>query len=370
MTPHAASIRPRFRFQWLADPGRRPIDWLDDDTWIPDGRRRVYRWAKQGLTVAFETLDAGETVLLPAYVPGGVTWAALHAGLDVRYYPVAADLTLPVGEISRLIRTVEPAAVQFIHYFGFVDEGFDSLVSVAREHGALVVEDCARGLFGRDENGTPLGSRGDLAVFCPHKTLPVPDGGIAVSRNGLELPEPSPTRDWRHDARYLLGSLRDRVPVDVVPDAVFGRSHTGEVDDVEPEEALAGASPLTAFGLARCRPAVVSAKRRARYRCLRGLLDGRERFRVVTGTVHEGACPYGVVGVLDSEAERDELFRGLRSAGLPSEVLTWPPVHRREEVRGFEGAERLRKRSIVFPTHQQLSWATVGRLAAHVAEWE
>ncbi|WP_336023560.1 DegT/DnrJ/EryC1/StrS family aminotransferase [Halobellus salinisoli] len=369
MTHHVAPIRPRFRFSWLLDPCPRSIGWLDDDSWIPRGHRRVYRWAKQGLTAAFETVKPEETVLLPAYAPGGVTWAARNAGLDVRYYPVSADLTLPLAEIRQRIRSIGPAAIQVIHYFGFVDEGFDELVSIAHEHDALVIEDCARGLFGRDENGRLLGSRGDFAVFCPHKTLPVPDGGIVVSQTDARLPEAPPTWNWRHDAQYLFGSLRDRIPVDLVPEALLGQFHSSDAEEVAPEESLAGPSPLTSFGLARCQPAAVRSARQARYRVLRALLDGSDEFRVLSGDVYDGACPYGVVGIADSATARQQLFRELQTDGLPCEALTWPPVYRHEEVHGFEESTALRNQLLVLPTHQQLSWSTIGRIAAHVIEW-
>ena len=50
--------------------------------------------------------------------------------------------------------------------------------------GVAVIEDAAHGLFSLDPAGRPLGSRGDAAVFCPRKSLGVPDGGAVLVRDG------------------------------------------------------------------------------------------------------------------------------------------------------------------------------------------
>ncbi|RLM54048.1 hypothetical protein DVK02_11520 [Halobellus sp. Atlit-31R] len=359
--------QPWFKLRWLIDPRRPRVDWLHADEWVPSGSRHLYEWAKQGLEATFETLEPGSTVLLPSYVPGGVTWAALTAGLDVRYYPVAKDLTLPTAEVAERIRTVDPDAVQFVHYFGFVDESLDELVSVARARSALVIEDCARGLFARDRQGRLLGSVGDVALYSLHKTLPVPDGGLLVSRREpLSKPRASPAK-LRSAARHVVGSVLARSPVSTGSDRQIGRSAEQSVDAVAPARNRAEPGALTRRGLARCDPDVVRSKRQGRYRALRELLVDCDRVRVLSGDLHEGACPFGVAALAGSAAERAEIFRALRDADLPCEVLTWPPVHRHRAAREFTGARVLRSRLLVLPTHQQLSPAAIGRMAAHVS---
>ncbi|MGQ4556056.1 DegT/DnrJ/EryC1/StrS family aminotransferase [Halobellus sp. GM3] len=363
----ATPAHPSFRLRWLFDPRAREIPWLDDDEWLPAGERELYSWAKQGLRAVFDRLEPGSTVLLPAYVPGGVTWAALDAGLDVRYYPVNSDLTLSVSAIADRIRAVDPSVVQFIHYFGFVDDGFDALVSVARAHDALVIEDCARGLFGRDRSGRLLGTAGDVALFCPHKTLPVPEGGILVSRIGA-LPDPGEIHGgWRAAPRHIGRSLLARTPIDAADEPRIDQTGYG-LESVAPPRRLSAPGPLTYRGLARCRPATVRSVRGGRYRALRELLRDADRLTVLSEPLYDGACPFGVVGATDSAAERNEIFHEFRRAGLPCEVLTWPPVYRHRHVRAFRGAEALRSRLLVFPTHQQLSPSAIGEMAAVVTD--
>src|SRR5439155_6559464 len=48
-------------------------------------------------------------------------------------------------------------------------------------HRLRLIEDCALSLFSR-ENGTWLGSVGDLALFSVYKTLPLPHGGFLVTK--------------------------------------------------------------------------------------------------------------------------------------------------------------------------------------------
>jgi len=380
MRLRAAPERPTFRLRWLLDPRPRDIEWLDDEEWLPPGDRALYQWAKQGLRAVFHDAGSGSTVLLPAYVPGGVIWAALDAGLDVRYYPVAEDLTLPVSAVADRIRSVDPEIVQFVHYFGTVDAAFDDLVSVARERNATVIEDCARGLFSRDRTGRLLGSVGDVALFCPHKTLPSPEGGILVSRKG-GLPDPgSPSGTWSRTARYVVRSVLARSPVDIAEQSpAASRTQSGDVtaesridqagyglESVTPDRRCSAPGFASRRALARCRPERVRAARQARYRALRELVAEADGIRLLSDELHEGACPFGVVALADSATVRERIFRGLRNSGLPCEVLTWPPVYRDEAVRSFEGAETLRRRLLVIPTHQQLPPETIGEIAAAV----
>ena len=64
---------------------------------------------------------------------------------------------------------------------------------LAEQHGLPLIEDCALSLLSADGD-TPLGTTGDVAIFCLYKTLPVPNGGAMVV-NGprrYSLPEPPP----------------------------------------------------------------------------------------------------------------------------------------------------------------------------------
>lgn len=365
--PHAID-RPRFRLRWLVDrTAAEQASWLDDPRWVPEGERRLYARAKQGLYAVLRESEDGGTVLLPSYVPGGVTWAALAAGFDVRYYPVNADLSLPADAVRDRIGDVDPAATVFVHYFGFPDEAFEELASEVRSRDALVIEDCAHAAFGRDRDGKLLGSTGDLALFCLHKTLPVPNGGLVVSRHATPPPPGERVAEWNVVPRVAASRLArwGRYPLD--PEPTTGRSDHVAVSSVAPDTPIASPGRLTALGLPHCRPDDVQSIRRRRYRSLRSAVDDDPVLDVVAPEAHAGASPYGVTAMAPDAESRHRYLRTLRRRGLPCEAFTWPSVHRAAEQRSYTGAEALRERLLVLPTHQRLAEADVERIAEAIA---
>lgn len=364
--PHAVG-HPRFRLRWLATQSSE-VSWLHDDDWVPSGNRALFSRVKQGLHAALSAADRDGPVLLPAYVPGGVAWAAMEAGFDVQYYPVNADLSLPVEAVRERIAEFDPGAIVFVHYFGFVDDAYEELSAVAESHGALVVEDCARGLFSRDRSGQLLGSTGDVALFCLHKTLPVPNGGIVVTRH-TDLAEPRDRiGEWwtvprvaALSAARLAGIPRDRNPT-------IERPRDRSAAAVSPSVLSSRPGRLTERGLSQCHPERVRSTRQGLYRSLRELLVEDDDIEVVSPPVHDGTSPYGVAALAPSTEARFRYLRTLRRHVLPCDVLTWPPICRHAEASSFAGAETLRSRLIVFPTHQQLDGSVVGRIAQLVRD--
>lgn len=367
MSSGPASELPRFRLRWLLDETPARPAWLDDEEWIPQGDKQLYSQAKQGLYAWLSAFEGDGPVLLPAYVPGGVTWAVLAAGFDVRYYPISSDLSLPVEDVSAAIRKLDPAAVLFIHYFGFVSPGFDELTEVARRHDAAVIEDCARGLFGRDQYGRLLGSVGDFAMFSLHKTMPMPNGGLGVSKTG-ELPTAEKReREWGAVPRLAALWAAHNLGINTESKPHIKRPVDREPSEVSPSRPLSGPGPLSNRALSHCLPAAVRSAREGRYRALRALLIDEPQLTVLTPPVHDGAAPFGVAALTPSSAHRERYVYRLHQRGLPCEVLTWPFVDRHEEAHRFPGAETLRSRLLIFPLHQQLDPSVIGAIAAAIS---
>jgi len=360
---------PRFRLRWLLRR-RGSADWLSDPTWVPAGERAVYRSVKEGLREVLCGLDRSGTVLLPAYVPGGLVATFLAAGFDVRYYPVESDLSVNADAVRDRLDAVDPVAVVFIHYLGFADENYPALRAAAKRRDALVIEDCARGLFSHDRNGALLGSTGDITLFSLYKTLPSPNGGLIVSAT-CSLPEPTGRRsEWRDLAGTVLGSLLERAGIQqrqltrtAVDDCQQYRETVGP-DGVRSKPGWVSERAFT-----HVTPATVQSTRYDRYCALRDrLVDAG--VTVVTPAAPPGSAPYGVGVLLDSEADRNRLLARLYRAHLPNEILTWPPAHRADALQRFAGAMALRRRLVIFPTHQQVPRSAIDRLAnavrAHV----
>ena len=140
----------------------------------------------------------GADVLVPAYFHGVEVEALLAAGVVPRFYPVRAGMQVEPDDIVALVRP-ETRAVYLIHYLGFPGPA-QALQDICRQRGLLLIEDCALALLSKVD-GQPLGSFGDASVFCLYKTLPTPDGGAVVLREGrLQLQGMAPSR---------LGTVRE-----------------------------------------------------------------------------------------------------------------------------------------------------------------
>lgn len=356
-------VEPRFRPGWLR-PRSPPLpDWLDDRRYVPAGDFQVHARARTGLYAALERREFGRdaTALLPGFVSCAVADACRTAGLSVAHYPIETDLSLAPERVVERIEVVEPAVVAFNHYFGFPDPAFDHLTAVAREVGSVVVEDCARGLFGRHPDGRLLGSTGDVAIFSLRKVLPVPNGGLVVGDDLGPGAEPTGRVTERRAAVESLGVAATRAldpPLD--PWALAGEAVelTRRARAVLPAERdWSGRSPgrLTRIGLGRTDPERVVAARRDRYSRLRAALADVDGLSVLTPPAHEGACPYGVVvRFRGGQRVRERAFARLRLRGVPAQVLQWPSDAEASDPVANPGAFDLRASSLVVATHQQV----------------
>lgn len=129
-------------------------------------------------------LRSDEVVLVPDYHSGAEVWAIRAAGACVRYFPIQRNLDVDLDVLAQIC-TSNVRVLYLIHYLGW-PQPMHELVSLCRERGIILIEDCALSMFS-EMDGQPLGTFGDYAVFCLHKSLPVPHGGLLVqNRNVLE----------------------------------------------------------------------------------------------------------------------------------------------------------------------------------------
>jgi dTDP-4-amino-4,6-dideoxygalactose transaminase len=228
--------------------------------------------------------------------------------------------------------------------------------------GARVVEDCARGLFGRDASGRLLGSTGDAAIFSPHKTLPVPNGGLVVAP-GTDLPTATRAVPEARDlavsaaisAHRLLGRRPWRPSNPHSPTESFRTlESTGTIDLDAWTWPPAAVGYLSRCGLARTKPQAVQHARRSRYESLRSRLLTVEEVTVRSPEAPPRAAPHGVVVSVDGPTACDAAAAALRGRGLPVERFQWPLTIDAEAVDAFPGARPLRENLLVLPCHQQV----------------
>ncbi|MEX2142605.1 MAG: DegT/DnrJ/EryC1/StrS family aminotransferase [Pirellulales bacterium] len=144
------------------------------------GRNAVYHGARM------LGLKQGDEVLFPSYHSGTEAAPLMHLGCNLRFYGVDRNLEIDLAEIESLIGP-RTKAIYAIHFFGF-PAPIEQLRRLANEHGLYLIEDVALGLLGHVD-GRPLGTWGDISVFCMYKSLPVAVGGmLAVNNPAVPLP--------------------------------------------------------------------------------------------------------------------------------------------------------------------------------------
>lgn len=326
-------------------------------------RARSYYLARnaiwQGLRML--RLEAGGTVLMPAYHHGVEVAAVRAAGFDVDFYRVDEGMQ---ADAEDLIKRLSPRtrAIYFIQYFG-IPQPVDALRSAADSAGIPLIEDCAMAMFGEDR-GRPLGSRGDLAIFCLHKTLPVPDGGLlVVNRPDLPLPdEPLNPRSFSPSIQ-LTRMFFNRVAMRQgragrwIRTLGYGLGHHGiaalglprapvGTSDFDRRLVDWGISWMTASILKRLDvPAIASLRQRN----FRALADALAPFaRLPIRKLLDGACPpYFPIRVRDKLRFRAALdAQGIETGDFWSVGYEPPGV--------FAEVDRLRREVVMVPVHQDL----------------
>ena len=131
---------------------------------------------------------AGDTVALPSHTAYATAAAVLRLGAVPLFVDIAVDR--PVIDVSALrSRLAQPPAgrpvkaVIAVHLYGEVCD-LQELLSVCREHGVPLIEDCAQAC-GSQYRGHQVGTWGDYACFSfyPTKNLAAcGDGGALVTR--------------------------------------------------------------------------------------------------------------------------------------------------------------------------------------------
>jgi dTDP-4-amino-4,6-dideoxygalactose transaminase len=180
----------------------------------------VYRSAREALKALLAGLHLGEkVVLLPDYVGwssregSGVADPLDELELSYRFYHLGPRLEIDLDSLKHELSHGDVRVVVLIHYFGYPAAGARRAVELAREKGALVVEDQAHsGLT--DWVGGLTGRLGDASIYSLHKLLPMAEGGLlsiappldevidpASQADGVQLP-------WNFDLHAIAKRRR------------------------------------------------------------------------------------------------------------------------------------------------------------------
>jgi dTDP-4-amino-4,6-dideoxygalactose transaminase/CelD/BcsL family acetyltransferase involved in cellulose biosynthesis len=317
---------------------------------------RLFSRARHGLVVGVRALGlrSGDEILVPAYHHGSEVEALLRMGLVPRFYEATDTLEPDEAELDRL-RGPATRGLYLIHYLGFPQDG-RRWRRFCDERGLLLFEDAAQAWLASSD-GSPVGSFGDLAIFCLYKTFGLPDGAALLTR-GVEAPAPLRGRRlrvaavaarhavWLGERSAIVGSLAQRL------------TRNGEY---RPEEdfaldGLAPAASSTSFLLPRL-GADAAGRRRAHYRLL--LDELAAHVPAPFNCLAPGASPFAFPVM---SKHKGELIEGLARAGVQA-LDVWSVPHPALPAERFPAAAARRATTVGLPVHQELRAADVDRVA-------
>lgn len=328
------------------------------------------------LTVKMLGLDQGE-VLVPAYHHGVEVEALLDAGATVKFYRVGAKWDVDLEDVEKQINA-KTRALYLIHYAGFPGP-VDEMRALADKYGLPLIEDCALSLLSSD-GARPLGSTGDVGIFCLYKTLPVPNGGAMVingARN-YAMPEPLPppsTSTFSHVVSSLLqnmelrGGIAGRTMRSMVRALGKGTVQAASIERVATgtqhfnrAHVDLGMSPWTRrIAMAQDLNGIVE-KRRRNYFFLLGRL--REVSAPLFNELPPGVCPLFYPLVVEDKAE---VMARLHAQGIDS-IDFWRYFHPACDATKYPEVMNTRRSIVEIPCHQDLDPETMQKVADAVRD--
>lgn len=325
-------------------------------------------------TVKMLGLDQGE-VLVPAYHHGVEIEALIDAGTKVRFYRVGPKWDVDLEDVERKIGP-RTKALYLVHYAGFPGPA-EEMKRIADKHGIPLIEDCALSLLAAD--GTrPLGSTGDVSIFCLYKTLPVPHGGAMVI-NGSKpyaVPEP-PAPPVASTLNYVLNSLLENIELRggdagrwlrssvramgrrTVRAAKIDRVATG-TQHFNRDHVDLGMSPVVHRIIrAQDLAGVVEARRRNYFYLMSRL---RDLSTPLFSQLAPGACPLFFPLVVEDKAP---LMAALAERGIET-IDFWRYFHPACDASAFPEVATLRRTILEIPCHQDLDAERIAFVASAV----
>lgn len=329
--------------------------------------------ARYGIYQAATALSlGGREVLFPAFFHCVELDALLAAGVRPRFFPVGDGLQVDVDAIADRIGP-STAAVYLIHYGGFPGP-VEAVATLCRERGIALIEDCAHALLSL-AGERPLGSFGDAAVFSLPKVLPVPNGGVVLLRGGLGHQNRTGRRPplravgprtvssvlQNLEMRGIAGSAAVRRVALGLGKAAFARAGVDHMPtgtpEFEPSYAEFGMSPASWRVLRGQDFATIAAARRRNYRRLHDRLG--DMLPPIVAALPLGVSPLFYPFRVE---RRDALLARLAAYGVKAGEF-WPEWHPAVPRDEFPEVDRLRRTALWLPCHQDLTIASVDRLA-------
>src|SRR3989338_861458 len=195
------SLSPALRFEHFQLPAAQPYALPFP---LNQEKIRYYYFARNGIWDAMKifALSPGDLVLMPALTSGIEVDVVRAYGLKPVFYNIQNDLSPHLTDARTKI-TERTKLFYLIHYLGF-PQPLPEISQFCHTHNLQLFEDAALSFLSADSSGRPLGSTGDVGLFCPRKTAPIPHGGILLI-NSNKYPTPT-TKLYKPPLYSTLGA--------------------------------------------------------------------------------------------------------------------------------------------------------------------
>lgn len=330
---------------------------------LGDERCTLHALGRHGLWQGVRALGLGDLdeVLAPAYHHGSEVEALTRAGVSCRFYEASETLEPSQSELEALL-TPQTRALLLVHYVGFPQDA-DRWRRWCDANGLFLLEDAAQAWLAATD-GRPVGTLGDISIFCLYKTFGFPDGGALFSRRRVPQTDGKgsvglPALARRHAAWALSRS------------AVLARlgsrlQRNGEYvpqEDFKLGDPASRPSAATLLLLGRVADPDVARRRRENYTVL---LERLSKFVVRPfDRVAAGSSPFFFP--LETGDKRGLIIH-LRARGIEG-LDFWSVAHPTLPVSRFPRAGALRSRIVGVPVHQELRPDDLERICEAVLAW-
>ena len=326
-------------------------------------------------------LRAGDEILMPSYHHGVEPQTLLAKGMTLRFYRVDPRMEADLEDVRAKLRPAT-RALYVTHYLG-IPQPIGAFREIAAGAGIPLIEDCALSLFSRNEAG-PLGSFGDIGIFCLYKSLPVPHGGaLALNRSDVPMPPAPRPPDRITTTSYIVNRLLD---AGVVSRSAIRRGasesfrslaraakHAAgatvvpiDTEDFDVSIIDLGVRDVTRRIIRHTSAEEIVARRRANYLRFAERLDAG--VRAVFPSLPPGACPLSYPILV---REKAAVAERLAAVGVET-VNMWARHHPASPRGSFPDVDFLRDHVLELPCHQGLRPEHVDYAAAQasaLARW-
>lgn len=341
-----------------------------------------YRYlARNAIWDALQLLSlTGKEVLVPAYHHGVEIEVLIAGGVKPIFFRVDEQMSCDFDDATKKI-TKDTAALYVISYAGFPQD-MGAARDLVQSAGIVLIEDCALALL--SHNGAkPLGSYGDVSVFCLYKTIPVPNGGALLVGKGmvdrletLDPVVPPPfSSTFSHLASSVLSNLELRAgPIGAKIREAIRATDRSLVGRAEDKRVWTGTQHFdqsaVGFGMSASSHVVlrnqnwsqIVERRRRNYLLIEDFL--RDVAPPVTGELRQGICP--LFYPMRTRNKRSAMAR-LSARGIET-VDFWRERHPAVRTGEFPEVDALRENVLELPVHQDLKPADAEHIGSCARE--